>query len=100
MSETSGFLPRPDGERLGWRRGTGAGAAVGWLSGYRSDMAGTKAEALADWARAAGRGCLRFDYFGHGESSGDFVEGSITRWREDALAVIDERTKGPLVLGG
>jgi alpha-beta hydrolase superfamily lysophospholipase len=100
MSETSGFLPRPDGERLAWRRVAGAGPTVVWLSGYRSDMAGSKAEALADWARANGRGYLRFDYFGHGESSGDFVQGTLTRWREDALAVIDEMTEGPLVLVG
>jgi pimeloyl-ACP methyl ester carboxylesterase len=100
MSETSGFLPRPDGERLAWRRVAGAGPTVVWLSGYRSDMTGTKAEALADWAKAKRRGYLRFDYFGHGESSGDFVRGTITRWREDALAVIDEMTEGPLVLVG
>ena len=100
MSETSGFLARPDGERLAWRRVAGAGPTVVWLSGYRSDMAGTKAEALAQWALARGRAYLRFDYFGHGESSGDFVQGTITRWREDALAVIDEMTEGPLVLVG
>ncbi|HKR86986.1 MAG TPA: alpha/beta hydrolase [Phenylobacterium sp.] len=100
MSETSGFLPRPDGERLAWRRVAGKGPTVVWLGGYRSDMAGTKAEALADWAKANRRGYLRFDYFGHGESSGAFVQGTITRWREDALAVIDEMTEGPLVLVG
>jgi len=100
MSETSGFLPRPGGERLAWRRVPGAGPTVVWLSGYRSDMTGAKAEALADWAKAQGRGYLRFDYFGHGESSGDFVQGTVTRWREDALAVIDEMTEGPLVLVG
>jgi alpha-beta hydrolase superfamily lysophospholipase len=100
MSETRGFLERPDGERLAWRRVTGAGPTAVWLGGYRSDMTGTKAEALADWAQANGRGYLRFDYFGHGESTGDFVQGGITRWREDALAVIDEMTDGPLVLVG
>jgi pimeloyl-ACP methyl ester carboxylesterase len=101
MSETSGLLARPDGERLAWRRVAGTAPTVVWLSGYRSDMTGTKAEALADWAKAHGRGCVRFDYLGHGESSGDFVrDGSITRWREDALAVIDELTEGPLVLVG
>jgi pimeloyl-ACP methyl ester carboxylesterase len=100
MDETSGFLARPDGERLAWRRVAGDGPTVVWLGGYRSDMTGTKAEALAAWARAAGRGFLRFDYFGHGASSGDFVEGSITRWREDALAVLDEMTEGPAVLVG
>jgi pimeloyl-ACP methyl ester carboxylesterase len=100
MSETSGFLDRPGGERLAWRRTPGEGPTVVWLSGYRSDMAGTKAEAVAGWAQAHGRACVRFDYFGHGESSGDFLQGSITRWREDALAVIDELTAGPLVLVG
>ena len=101
MTETRGFLERPDGERLAWRRVAGEGPTVVWLGGYRSDMAGTKAEALADWATTFGRGYLRFDYFGHGDSSGDFVEGgAITRWREDALAVIDELTEGPLVLVG
>ena len=100
MDETSGFLTRADGERLAWRRVAGEGPTVVWLGGFRSDMTGTKAEALAEWAKAAGRGYLRFDYFAHGESSGDFLQGSITRWREDALAVIDEMTKGPLVLVG
>ena len=101
MSETSGHLLRPDGERLAWRRVAGEGPTVVWLGGYRSDMTGTKAEALADWAKARGRGYVRFDYFGHGESTGDFAAGgSITRWREDALAVIDELTAGPLVLVG
>jgi pimeloyl-ACP methyl ester carboxylesterase len=105
MSETSGFLARPDGERLAWRRApdagpTGVRPTVVWLGGYRSDMTGTKAEALADRAKARGGGYLRFDYFGHGESSGDFLRGTITRWREDALAVIDELTEGPLVLVG
>jgi pimeloyl-ACP methyl ester carboxylesterase len=100
MSETSGFLERAHGERLAWRRVAGQGPTVIWLSGYRSDMTGTKAEALADWAKAKGRSYLRFDYFGHGESSGAFVEGTITRWREDALGVIDQMTDGPLVLVG
>jgi hypothetical protein len=63
-------------------------------------MAGTKAQVLADQARATGGGYLRFDYFGHGESDGDFEAGTISRWREDALAVIDELTRGPLVLVG
>jgi hypothetical protein len=100
MAETSGFLARPDGERLAWRRVAGAGPTVVWLGGFKSDMAGTKAQALADWARKAGRGYLRFDYFGHGESSGDFAAGTITRWREDALAALDALTAGQLVLVG
>jgi pimeloyl-ACP methyl ester carboxylesterase len=100
MSETRGELERPDGERLAFRGVAGEGPTVVWLGGFRSDMTGTKAEALADWAKGAGRAYVRFDYFGHGESSGDFRQGTITRWREDALAVIDELTEGPLVLVG
>jgi pimeloyl-ACP methyl ester carboxylesterase len=97
MSETSGFLERPGGARLAWRAVAGDGPAVVWMGGFRSDMAGTKAQALADWALANGRSYVRFDYFGHGESEGDFAEGTITRWREDALAVLDALTEGPVV---
>jgi pimeloyl-ACP methyl ester carboxylesterase len=100
MSETRGYLPREGGERLAFRQVAGEGPTVVWLSGYRSDMTGTKAEAIAEWAKTYGRACVRFDYFGHGESSGDFLQGSITRWRADALAVIDQLTDGPLVLVG
>jgi len=100
MSEISGFLDRPDGARLAWRLVEGAGPTVVWLGGFKSDMTGTKAQALADWAQAAGRAYVRFDYFGHGESSGDFVDGTITRWREDAIAALNELTAGPLVLVG
>jgi pimeloyl-ACP methyl ester carboxylesterase len=100
MIEQAGFLDRPDGARLAWRRVDGAGPTIVWLGGFRSDMAGTKAQALADWAVASGRAYVRFDYFGHGESGGDFAEGTITRWREDALAVIDELITGEVVLVG
>ena len=100
MTETAGFLQRPDGERLAWRRVDGRGPAVVWLGGFRSDMAGTKAQALAEWAQAKGQAYVRFDYFGHGESSGDFAKGTITRWRADALAVLDELAGGEAVLVG
>lgn len=99
MDETQGFLDR-DGGRLAWRRIAGAGPAVVWLGGFRSDMIGTKAGALAAWAAETGRGFLRFDYFAHGASSGDFAAATVTRWRGDALAVIDQLTTGPLVLVG
>jgi pimeloyl-ACP methyl ester carboxylesterase len=100
MTESSGILSRDDGERLAWRRVAGAGPTVVWLGGFRSDMTGAKAQALADWALASGRAYLRFDYFGHGASSGDFARGTITRWREDALAVLDELVDGEVVLVG
>ncbi len=100
MGERTGFLDRGDGERVAWRAVDGAGPAVVWLGGFKSDMAGTKAQALAEWALARGRSYVRFDYFGHGESSGDFRAGTVTRWREDALAVLDAFTDGRVVLVG
>jgi pimeloyl-ACP methyl ester carboxylesterase len=99
MAETAGALDF-DGETLAWRRIDGAGPTVVWLGGFRSDMTGTKAQALADWAQESGRAFLRFDYSAHGESSGDFANGTIGRWRSDSLAVIDQLTEGPLVLVG
>jgi pimeloyl-ACP methyl ester carboxylesterase len=98
--ERSGRLVRDDGETLAWKQVDGEGAAVVWLGGFRSDMEGSKAQALAAWAQAEGRSFLRFDYFGHGESSGAFVDGTIGRWRADALVAIDALTQGPLVLVG
>jgi pimeloyl-ACP methyl ester carboxylesterase len=100
MTETSGNLDRGDGEQVAWQKVEGAGPTVVWLGGFVSDMSGTKAEALAQWALARGRAFVRFDYLGHGESSGAFRDGTISRWREDALAVIDQLTQGPLILVG
>ena len=100
MTETRDFLARTDGERVAVRAIAGAGPTVVWLGGFKSEMAATKAQALADWAASADRSYIRFDYFGHGDSSGRFQDGTVTRWREDALAVIDERTEGDLVLVG
>jgi pimeloyl-ACP methyl ester carboxylesterase len=99
VTESSGVLEF-EGERLAWARVEGAGPTVVWLGGFRSDMTGTKAQALAGWAAAKGRSFLRFDYSAHGQSTGDFMEGTIGRWRSDALAVIDQLTDGPLVLVG
>ncbi len=58
-----------------------------WLGGFKSDMKGTKADALDRWAEAQGRACVRFDYSGHGESGGDFLDGTIGRWLAESLAV-------------
>ena len=99
MTEQSGFLER-DGERLAWRRIEGGGPTVVWLGGYRSDMTGTKAQALADAAQARGWSFLRFDYSAHGASSGDWLDATIGRWKGDALAVIDALSDGPVVLVG
>ena len=81
------------------RRRDGAGPGVVWLGGFRSDMLATKAEALDGWAAARGRAFLRFDYSGHGESGGRFVEGTITRWLADSLAAL-ATTRGPQILVG
>ncbi len=71
-----------------------------WLGGFRSDMTGTKATTLAAWARTAHCPYTRFDYFGHGQSSGQFVDGTISRWRDDALLVLDKIAVGPQILIG
>lgn len=100
MTEYPEFLLRADNQRIAYRRVAGEGPTVVWLGGFHSDMTGTKAQVLADQAEATGGAYLRFDYFGHGASDGAFRDGTISRWREDALAVIDDLTEGPLVLVG
>lgn len=71
-----------------------------WCGGLKSDMEGGKAVALHEWAQKSGRSYVRFDYYGHGVSDGEFADGNISRWRDDALAVIDELTDGPQILIG
>jgi len=78
----------------------GAAPGLFWLGGYKSDMMGTKAVALAEWAAQQGRGCVRFDYSGHGESEGVFTDGTIGRWLADSLAVFDAYCRGPQILVG
>ena len=92
-------ITTPQGRRLGLRREAGRGPHVVFLGGFRSDMTGTKAAWLHDWARERGRAFLRFDYSGHGESGGAFEAGTITDWREDAEAVLD-LAPGPVMLVG
>jgi pimeloyl-ACP methyl ester carboxylesterase len=93
-------LLRHDGETIAYLQRAGKTPGVIWVGGFHSDMQGTKAVALDQWAADNRRAFLRFDYFGHGESSGDFREGTITRWRDDALAVLDAVAEGPQVLVG
>ncbi len=85
---------------LAVRQQAGTAPGLFWLSGYKSDMKGTKAEALARWAEAQRRACVRFDYSGHGESSGDFTDGTIGRWLADSLAVFDACCRGPQIVIG
>lgn len=93
-------LLREDGERIAYVRHDGARPGIVWLGGFHSAMTGTKAMALDGWAREQGRACLRFDYFGHGASSGDFRAGTVGRWLGDTLAVLDRLTEGPQLLVG
>ena len=94
------FLDAPHGARLACHRTPGSSPGVVFLGGFRSDMTGTKATRLEAWAKARGRAFLRFDYSGHGASSGRFEEGAISDWLADALAVLDALTDGPQVLVG
>ena len=97
--EISGRLESHDAA-IAWRRVVGRGPTVLWLGGFRSEMTGTKASAMAAWAAAEGRDFLRFDYFGHGASDGRFEDGDITRWRGDSLAVLEALVDGPAILAG
>lgn len=95
------FMRGPEGRRLAFHRQSGGrGPWVVFLGGLRSDMEGTKALALAQWAAETGQNFLRFDYSGHGQSEGRFEEGAIGDWLADARAVIAAQTQGPLVLVG
>lgn len=89
-----------NGNTLAYRHVTGAGPTIVFLPGYASDMAGSKAVAIEAWGQETGRACLRFDYAGCGESSGAFEDQTLASWRDDALAVIDAATEGPIVLVG
>ena len=89
-----------NGRQIAYRKTEGDGPGVLFLGGFRSDMEGTKAVFLENWAKRAGRAFLRFDYSGHGSSSEEFTDGCIGEWSDDAIAVLDELTKGPQVLVG
>jgi pimeloyl-ACP methyl ester carboxylesterase len=86
--------------RIAIRQRAGASPGLFWLGGFKSDMRGTKAEALDLWARDHGRAMTRFDYSGHGESGGDFTDGTIGCWLEESLAVFDVCCRGPQVAIG
>jgi pimeloyl-ACP methyl ester carboxylesterase len=100
MTETTGRLDRGNGTELAWIRLAGTSPTIVFLPGFRSDMTGDKATALAAFSAERGVGMLRFDYSGHGASSGEFVNGTIGAWAADALAAIDTLTSGPLILVG
>ncbi|SEN18271.1 Pimeloyl-ACP methyl ester carboxylesterase [Gemmobacter aquatilis] len=94
------FLTTPQNRRIAYHRTEGQGPGVVFLGGFKSDMTGTKAVHLQAWAEATGRAFLRFDYSGHGQSSGDFLDGCIGDWAADAMAAIAGLTTGPQILVG
>jgi pimeloyl-ACP methyl ester carboxylesterase len=94
------ILARDGGATIAYRRLDGKTPGVMFLGGFMSDMQGTKAAELERYCRAAGRAFVRFDYRGHGESSGEFADGTIGTWADDAIAVLDSCTDGPQVLVG
>src|ERR1700742_2569946 len=83
-----------DQRRIAVRARTGGNPGLIWLGGFHSDMKGTKAQALDAWAAEQGRACVRFDYSGHGESGGAFFDGTIGRWLEESVAVLDRVCEG------
>lgn len=94
------FLETLQGRRLAYHKSDGSGPTIVFLGGLKSDMEGTKAVCLEEWARARGQRYLRFDYSGHGESSGAFTDGCIGDWHQDTVAAVSELTQGPLIVVG
>ncbi|MBW8755210.1 MAG: alpha/beta hydrolase [Sphingomonadales bacterium] len=97
---TPRFHAMSDGRRLACRFTPGSGPTLVFLPGYMSDMAGGKATAVFDWAAAQGRACLLLDYSGCGQSDGDFAEGTLSKWRDEVLALIETYCPEPVVLIG
>lgn len=93
-------LETAQGRKIAYEKTDGSGPTVVFLGGLKSDMQGTKAIHLEDWAIAKGRAFLRFDYSGHGESSGTFTDGCIGDWAQDTAQALEKLTDGPLVLVG
>src|SRR3546814_2522284 len=94
------YMDRGDGVRIAYRHRRGKDPTIVFLPGYRSDMEGTKAIALWEWAGVEGRAMLRLDYSGCGASAGPFEDGTIDRWRDDVLTLIEPLVEGPVLLVG
>jgi pimeloyl-ACP methyl ester carboxylesterase len=100
MATGSPYFQEVDGVNIAVRRLSGREPGIVWLGGFRSDMLGTKAEALNGWAAANTRAFLRHDYSGHGESGGDFSDGTISKWLGESLAVFRRFSTGRQILVG
>ena len=94
------FLARSDGEQIAVCHIKGSAPGVLFLPGFNSDMRGTKSQALAAWCQQRGIAFTALDYFGHGESSGELKHGSMGRWLDDAVAVLDDVCEGPQLVVG
>ena len=94
------MLQQSNGSKLAFHRTQGRSPGVIFLTGLKSDMNGSKAKALEDTCRENKRAYVRFDFFGHGQSDGSFVKGTIGRWLADTLAVLDNLSEGPQILVG
>lgn len=99
-ADSARILSRPDGTSIAYHRSPGKGIGVVFIHGLMSDMAGGKALHVEAHCQAQGRPFVRFDQYGHGQSSGAFPDGCIGRWAEDTVAVLDHLTDGPQVLVG
>ena len=97
---THRYFDTAQGRKLAYHHSEGAGPTIVFLSGFKSDMQGTKAVHLEAWARGNGWSFLRFDYSGHGQSSGAFTDGCIGDWAEDAAAAVSHLVNGPVILVG
>jgi pimeloyl-ACP methyl ester carboxylesterase len=100
MANELTYITHADGETLACKVRAGKGPCLLWLGGFRSDMEGTKASYVEAWAKENDRPFVRFDYFGHGQSSGKFEDGTISRWRDDALLVLDQLCTGEVIALG
>jgi pimeloyl-ACP methyl ester carboxylesterase len=108
MSETSSqnfsskplYLEKADGAKIAYYKLSGKGPGIVFFGGFASDMSGTKALAIETFARSRGQAFLRFDYQGHGQSSGEFIDGTISKWLSDSIAIIIAQTEGPQIFVG
>jgi pimeloyl-ACP methyl ester carboxylesterase len=104
QSELPQFLTTKSGETIAYKMSGGAAGdrrpTLIWCGGLKSDMEGGKAVHLHSWAAARGQGFIRFDYFGHGQSSGEFIDGTISQWARDVTFVRDNLTTGEVILIG
>ena len=100
MDAAPAFHIMPDGRSIAFRHLDGRGPALVFLPGYMSDMAGSKASALFEWAHQKRRACLLLDYSGCGESLGDFADGTLSHWRDEVVSLVAARCEGPVLLVG